>query len=226
MPTSLDSNGVTLRWYHNVVSEMALVHSSSASMLHASSILAMHDAANAAGHDASLPMPQPLTPTESLVLRQHQANFDLWHEEDRARDPDAADATIAAVKHSIDRLNQLRNDLVEQIDGVLLEAMFQEADVPLHSETPGLIIDRLSILSLKLFHTHEESVRVDASEAHRIRNVERLHLLDEQRRDLAGALDELWADITGGRRRFKLYRQLKMYNDPSLNPVLYAKTKH
>ncbi|HEY4357238.1 MAG TPA: DUF4254 domain-containing protein [Acidobacteriaceae bacterium] len=192
-------------------------------MLHASSIVALHDAGNAAGHDASFPEPSPHTSLEGLVLRQHRANFDLWHEEDRARDPDAPDSVIAQVKHSIDRFNQLRNDLVEQIDTALLEAAFQTPEAPLHSETPGLIIDRLSILSLKIFHTREESVRMDASEQHRIRNIARLHLLDEQRNDLAQALDELWADVNAGRRRFKLYRQLKMYNDPTLNPVLYGK---
>lgn len=192
-------------------------------MVRSSSILTLHDAANTAGHDSSVAEPQPISTLASLVLQQHKANFDLWHEEDRARDPEALDSAIAEVKHSIDRLNQQRNDLVEQIDTLLLEAASQNQQSPLHSETPGLIIDRLSILSLKIFHTREESLRVDASEAHRLRNVERLHVLDEQRQDLAGALDELWTEIVAGKRHFKLYRQLKMYNDPTLNPVLYGR---
>ncbi len=159
---------------------------------------------------------------ESLVLQQHRANFDLWHEEDAARNPDASDAEIARVKHAIDRLNQQRNDLVEQIDLALLKLTpDQNSAAPLHSETPGLIIDRLSILALKIFHTGEEAGRADATEAHRSRNRDRLAVLQAQRDDLVACLGELWAQIVSGQRRFKLYRQLKMYNDPTLNPVLY-----
>lgn len=93
----------------------------------------------------------------------------------------------------------------------------------MHSETPGLILDRLSILALKIFHTREEMLRADAPEGHISRNRERLRLLEEQRVDLAGCLDELWTQIIRGERHFKLYRQLKMYNDPSLNPAVYKK---
>jgi hypothetical protein len=93
----------------------------------------------------------------------------------------------------------------------------------LHSESPGLIVDRLSILSLKIFHTREEAERADAPEGHRERNSERLAILEEQRADLAGCLEALWQETLAGTRRFKLYRQLKMYNDPSLNPAIYRK---
>ena len=96
------------------------------------------------------------------------------------------------------------------------------SSAPLHSETPGLIIDRLSILALKVFHTHEEAHRSGTSEEHRLRTRARLDVLNEQRADLEHCLGELWADTLAGRRRFKRYRQLKMYNDPTLNPVLYA----
>src|SRR6202035_63816 len=100
------------------------------------------------------------------VLEQHRANFDLWHEEDRARDTDATAEEIAQVKRAIDRLNQQRNDLVECIDEALLAAVDpQNAQAPLHSETPGLIVDRLSILSLKIYHTGEEARRETATEA-------------------------------------------------------------
>ena len=158
-----------------------------------------------------------------VALAQHRANFDLWHEEDKAREPDVPDSRIAAVKHAIDALNQKRNDLVEELDRILLNAAGSQApNAPLHSETPGLIIDRLSILALKIYHTSEETHRQSASEAHRQKNLLRLRLIEEQRADLASCLDLLWSDILAGSRRFKLYRQMKMYNDPELNPAIYA----
>lgn len=161
-----------------------------------------------------------------LAEAQHRANFDLWHEEDKARDPGASDAEIAAVKHAIDRLNQLRNDLVEKLDGMLLTlAGEQNPGAPLNSETPGLMIDRLSILALKIHHTEEETHRESATEAHRQKNTARLAVLKEQRSDLAGCLDTLWSEVRAGTRRFKLYRQMKMYNDPELNPKMYGATK-
>ncbi|RSL15580.1 uncharacterized protein DUF4254 [Edaphobacter aggregans] len=159
----------------------------------------------------------------AIAMAQHRANFDLWHEEDKARDPQATDADIAGVKRAIDKLNQRRNDLVERMDAWLLDALDQNERAPLHSETPGLMIDRLSILALKIFHTREEAHRETATEAHRQRNAERLALLEEQRADLAACLDSLWADVLDGKRRFKLYRQMKMYNDPELNPVMYGR---
>jgi len=93
----------------------------------------------------------------------------------------------------------------------------------LNSESPGLIIDRLSILALKIYHTREEAQRTDAPHGHAERNRSRLAILEEQRSDLADCLDALWRDTVAGVRRFKLYRQLKMYNDPSLNPAIYRK---
>ncbi|WP_188553412.1 DUF4254 domain-containing protein [Edaphobacter dinghuensis] len=161
-----------------------------------------------------------------LAEAQHRANFDLWHEEDKARDPGASDAEIVAVKHAIDRLNQQRNDLVEKMDTILLAlAGEQNPNAPLHSETPGLMIDRLSILALKIYHTEEETRRESATEAHRQKNAARLAVLKEQRADLAGCLDALWAESLTGTRRFKLYRQMKMYNDPDLNPKMYGAGK-
>ncbi|WP_263417437.1 DUF4254 domain-containing protein [Terriglobus albidus] len=169
----------------------------------------------------------PADPFDGLLSQLHRANFDLWHEEDRARDPNASSDQIAITKRAIDILNQRRNDVVEQLDRALLAALaplsLPNADAALHSETPGLILDRLSILALKIFHTQEQIDRTDITEEHRSRNQARLAMLTEQRNDLAGCLDALWSDITTGRRRFKLYRQLKMYNDPTLNPVLYAR---
>jgi hypothetical protein len=159
------------------------------------------------------------------VRRQHRANFELWHIEDEARAPGASDADLAGVKRRIDLTNQLRNDLTEQLDlfllGWLVTKGLPKPDAELNSESPGLIIDRLSILALKIYHTREEAERAGAPEGHAERNLERLAILEEQRRDLAACLDALWRETLEGTRRFKLYRQLKMYNDPALNPAVY-----
>ncbi len=176
---------------------------------------------NRRGEDAGADWPD-------AVARQHRANFDLWHIEDEARTPGATDAEIAAVKRRIDHTNQLRNDLIEELDCFLLACLesrgLPNATAPLNSEPPGMIIDRLSILSLKIYHTHEEASRADAPPGHATRNEERLAILREQRTGLAACLDALWQEILNGKRRFKVYRQLKMYNDPSLNPAIYGKT--
>ena len=162
-----------------------------------------------------------------LVAEQHRANFDLWHIEDEARTPGATDAEIAAVKRRIDETNQRRNDLIEELDCWLLAWLEQRglpnATAPQNSEPPGMIIDRLSILALKIYHTREEAGRRDAPQGHDERNRERLAVLEEQRTGLAACLDALWREILDGRRSFKVYRQLKMYNDPSLNPAIYGK---
>lgn len=159
------------------------------------------------------------------VARQHRANFELWHIEDEARAPGATDAQLAQVKRRIDSTNQLRNDLAEELDRALLEWLAPQhlpaEGAPLQSESPGLIIDRLSILALKIYHTREEAERSDCSPEHAERNCARLAILEEQRHDLARCLDALWRETLAGTRRFKLYRQLKMYNDPALNPAIY-----
>jgi Protein of unknown function (DUF4254) len=196
-------------------------------MLSADMIVKLHDETTSAWHahsgteDATLPG----DPWLAHVVRQHRANFDLWHIEDEARAPGATDAQLAGAKRRIDTTNQLRNDLAEQLDRSLLEWLSPQRlpaeEAPLHSETPGLIIDRLSILALKIYHTREEAERCDAAPGHRDRNRERLAILLEQRLDLAHCLDHLWRETLTGTRRFKLYRQLKMYNDPTLNPAIY-----
>ena len=138
-----------------------------------------------------------------LVSGQHRANFELWHIEDEARVPGASDAEIASVKRRVDPTNQRRNDLAEGLDRALL-AWLEPRGLPnpaaaLHSETPGLMIDRLSILALKIYHTREEAERADAPAGHAERNRARLAILEEQRGDLAGCLDALWREILAGR---------------------------
>jgi hypothetical protein len=205
-------------------------------MLSADAIVNLHDQQTRLWHltpeDGDAPEPAAMNAAAeanwlALVTRQHRANFDLWHIEDEARAPGAADTELAAVKRRVDRTNQLRNDLAETLDRTLL-IWLEPQGLPnpvaeLHSESPGLIVDRLSILSLKIFHTREEAERADAPLGHRERNRDRLAILVEQRADLAGCLEALWQQTLAGTRRFKLYRQLKMYNDPSLNPAIYRK---
>lgn len=171
----------------------------------------------------------------SAVLVNHGFNFLLWHEEDQARDPRATDAVIAAVKRRIDRLNQARNDAIEAIDDsieVILKACGKSApdNAPRNTETPGSAIDRLSILSLRIYHYAEclsatpaatsDSVNDDSGSMLRQRIASSHTLCHKQRDGLRESLEQLLADLFAGRKRHVLFRQLKMYNDPLLNPVL------
>lgn len=162
-----------------------------------------------------------------VVCEQHKFNFLLWHEEDIARSPDASDSQMAQVKRAIDRYNQQRNDCIERVDLFLMDCLAQggvapAADARLNTETPGSAIDRLSILALRIYHLKEQIDRADATAEHRQKAADRLAICQTQRADLAGALAELVADIAAGRKRLKVYRQLKMYNDPTMNPYLYG----
>ena len=164
----------------------------------------------------------------SLVSAQHQVNFELWHQEDLARDPDVSDSKIAGVKRAIDVLNQRRNDLIEQLDQFLVNVLSRENvnttdQTELNSETPGSMIDRLSINALKIYHMNEEIQREDVAENHRKKCFGKLSVLQEQREDLRQCLDKLLVDLSTGKKRLKVYQQMKMYNDESLNPVLYWK---
>jgi len=148
------------------------------------------------------------------------------HEEDIARSPDVGDERIAAVKRAIDGYNQQRNDWIERIDETLGEQLAEvgvmlAADARLNTETPGSAIDRLSIMALRIYHMWVQLDRVDVSNDHRRKVQERLELCYQQHQDLSTSLTELIDDLWHGRKRLRLYRQMKMYNDPTLNPYLY-----
>jgi hypothetical protein len=161
-----------------------------------------------------------------VVCQQHQFNFLLWHEEDIARSPDVSDERIADVKRSIDRYNQQRNDWIERIDEALVDMLTEEGILPresarLNTETPGSAIDRLSIMSLRMYHLVEQLDRDDVDANHRKKVQERLERCRLQHVDLSRSLSELFDDLWSGRKMLKVYRQMKMYNDPTLNPYLY-----
>jgi hypothetical protein len=161
------------------------------------------------------------------VCHQHQYNFLLWHEEDVARSPSAPDSRIAEVKRAIDRYNQQRNDWIEKLDDALLDelvrrCLYVDDRTPFNTETPGSAMDRLSILSLRSYHLNEQLQRPDIDEDLRRSIQGKLAICRQQLDDLATALGQLLEDLLAGRKQLKLYRQLKMYNDPALNPYLYG----
>ncbi|MBK1882507.1 DUF4254 domain-containing protein [Luteolibacter pohnpeiensis] len=161
-----------------------------------------------------------------LVQENHLRNFQLWHEEDVARRDDLGSERVHQAKRAIDRYNQERNNFIEEMDKLMVaELKPAESGVPKNSETPGMIIDRLSILALKEFHMAEETVREDASAEHRENCGAKLARILHQRSDLTQCLGELLQEVTEGRRTFGVYYQFKMYNDPALNPQLYGGAK-
>jgi hypothetical protein len=167
--------------------------------------------------------PSPALPW-SAIEGNHRMNFELWHAEDAARRDDLGAEHVRSAKRLIDRCNQARNDAVEAFDAWLLAQLpAAPPAAPLHSETPGMIIDRLSILALKVYHMRIEAVRVEAGAEQRRACEARCSVLTEQQRDLEECLDRLFTALARGQARFKLYRQFKMYNDPGLNPELYSR---
>lgn len=165
-----------------------------------------------------------------VVCRQHQQNFKLWHHEDIARSPDVSDSDLARVKRDIDKLNQQRNDLIEKLDDYLIQQLNTlgvnaQPDAKQNTETPGSVIDRLSILSLRIYHMEEQAFRTDATNEHIAKTTSRQQILYEQHRDLCHSLQDLLDDIFAGRKCLKIYRQFKMYNDPTMNPYIYNAAK-
>lgn len=180
-------------------------------------------------HDGQLAGDKPLADADALmsaIADNHRCNRALWDEEDLARRTDVPADYIVGCKRRIDRHNQQRNDAIEHVDAVLLDRLSGLATKPtarLHSETPGAIIDRLSILSLKIHHMRLQTQRTDADAAHLSACDAKLQRLQSQRSDLADCLARLFEEIRRGEAFFKAYRQYKMYNDPALNPWLGGK---
>ena len=159
-----------------------------------------------------------------FIEANHFFNTKLWNEEDLARRQTVSDSEITKNKRAIDKFNQSRNDFIEQIDGFILECISNTIlkDAKQNSETLGAMIDRLSILSLKIFHMAIQTRRKNVSEVHIQTCSKKLEILKNQRNDLCVCFDELLYDFSQGLRYFKQYKQFKMYNDPNLNPQLYA----
>jgi hypothetical protein len=158
------------------------------------------------------------------IADNHRHNRLLWDEEDLARRRHAPDAEIAANKRAIDGYNQKRNDAIERIDEQLLagfSSIKAKSNARLNSETPGAMVDRLSILSLKVFHMRAQTLRTDVAREHIEACAAKLTRLEEQSHDLGACLDRLLEEAGRGDAYFKIYRQFKMYNDPSLNPAVY-----
>ena len=178
--------------------------------------------------DTPLANPYPPTQIEHLLYHKNWIDTVQWHLEDIIRMPDIAPEEGMGIKRRIDRSNQHRTDMVEKIDDYF-QAQFGQvvpnANARINSETPAWLLDRMSILLLKIYHMQEQTLRQDVEADHIKRCEAKLAVLLEQKTDMQHAFDELMEDIRTGARRFKVYRQMKMYNDVSLNPALYGQKK-
>ncbi|TXN37610.1 DUF4254 domain-containing protein [Flagellimonas hymeniacidonis] len=167
--------------------------------------------------------PYPKDKIEHLLYRKNWIDTVQWHYEDIIRDPSINPEDALDLKRKIDASNQDRTDLVEYIDSYFLnkyQSVEVRGDATINTESPAWAIDRLSILALKIYHMQEEANRTDASPEHLKKCNEKLQVLLEQRKDLSTAIDQLLADIESGNKYMKVYKQMKMYNDDELNPVL------
>ena len=177
--------------------------------------------------DVDAPSRQPYAPEsiEGVLYAKNRIDAVQWHLEDIIRDPEIDPVAALALKRRIDKSNQDRTDMVEELDTYFRE-LYQDVkvapDATINTESPAWALDRLSILALKIYHMQAEANRADADEAHRARCAAKLAVLLEQRADLTQAIDSLLDDIAAGRKYMKVYRQMKMYNDADTNPVLYG----
>jgi hypothetical protein len=162
----------------------------------------------------------------SLLYQKSWIDTVQWHVEDLIREPEIEPTKGIQYKRLIDKLNQQRTDIVEKVDDYFLNLyknVIVDSNAKLNTESPAWAVDRLSILALKIYHMRIESERIDIDDAKRQNCSQKLEILLEQRIDLSAAIDELLNDISEGKKKMKVYRQLKMYNDPETNPVLYSK---
>lgn len=176
--------------------------------------------------DAPVKNPYALKTIEYFLYLKNWIDTVQWHLEDIIRDPHIDPVTALQIKRRIDKSNQDRTDLVELIDSYMLDKYKDVkilAGARINTESPAWAIDRLSILALKIYHMQAETERKDADPAHVEQCRKKLEVLLTQREDLSAAIDQLLADIAAGEKYMKVYKQMKMYNDPALNPVLYAK---
>lgn len=176
--------------------------------------------------DTPIDNPYELKSIEYYLYLKNWIDAVQWHLEDIIRNPEIDPVEALAIKRRIDKSNQDRTDLVELIDSYFLDQYKNVAVLPdatINTESPAWAVDRLSILILKLYHMQQETDRPDAEPAHKAQCERKLAVLQEQFKDLTTALDQLLADFAAGRKYMKVYKQMKMYNDPALNPVLYAK---
>jgi hypothetical protein len=176
--------------------------------------------------DAPISTPYQERTIESILYLKNWIDAVQWHMEDIIRNPNIDPVEALAMKRRIDKSNQDRTDLVELIDSYFLDKYSDVKILPnanINTESPAWAIDRLSILVLKIYHMQKEVERTDASENHIEACRKKLNILLEQKLDLSTALDQLLDDIANGRKYMKVYKQMKMYNDPNLNPVLYGK---
>lgn len=176
--------------------------------------------------DMEINNPYPPQSLENRLYLKCWIDTVQWHLEDIIRDPNIDPVAALQLKRRIDRSNQERTDLVEQIDSYFREKYSHVTvldDARINTESPAWAIDRLSILALKIYHMQEEAERKDATQEHREKCQMKLHVLLEQRIDLSTAIEQLLEDIEQGKKYMKVYKQMKMYNDPSTNPILYGK---
>ncbi len=176
--------------------------------------------------DAPMNNPYEVKSIEYYLYLKNWIDAAQWHMEDLIRDPQIDPVEALALKRRVDKSNQDRTDLVELIDSYFLDRYKDVKPLPeatINTESPAWAVDRLSILALKIYHMRQETERTDADDKHREACRAKLSVLTEQKKDLSTAIDQLLEDIEAGRKYMKVYKQMKMYNDPALNPVLYAK---
>lgn len=176
--------------------------------------------------DTPINNPYELKSIEYYLYLKNWIDTVQWHFEDIIRDPNIDPVEALALKRRIDKSNQDRTDLVELIDSYFLDkykGVKIGADATINTESPAWAIDRLSILALKIYHMQQEVDRTDTTPEHHAQCETKLNVLLEQQKDLSSAIDQLISDIEAGRKYMKVYKQMKMYNDPALNPVLYGK---